>query len=143
MAYVTDVSRLLTETVEKLSTLNRHQLAGHVANLSFWTEEVRHCLHVIDDYHHRFEAMKVAQTKHAVGHHTSEFALDEQYDLGKSVPPPKRVPDNQLKEARRTLCDAFYGFIVRCQNAELLDQAAAEHAAANVGISIDQKDLKS
>src|SRR5262245_57113770 len=112
MAYVTEISSILAETLNKLATLNRHQVAGHVANLSFWTDEVQHCLRVIDDHHHRFEVMKAAQVKHAVDERTFEFAVDNQFDLGNPVPPLKRVPDSELKQARRTLCDAFYRFIV-------------------------------
>jgi len=110
--------------------------------LDFWTDEVQHCLGVIDGYRGRFEAMKAAQVKHAVDHRTSEFTLDERYDLGQSAPPPQPVPDSQLKDARRTLCDAFYGFVLRCHNAALLDEAGVQHAVRSVGISIDPQDLK-
>ncbi len=48
MAYSSDITKILTDQITKFVTLNRHQLAGHVANLDFWTGEVRHCLNVID-----------------------------------------------------------------------------------------------
>jgi hypothetical protein len=58
MAYSSDVTRTLTVQITKFVTLNRHQLAGHVASLDFWIAEVRHCLGVIDGYDRRFEQMK-------------------------------------------------------------------------------------
>lgn len=54
MAYSSDITKTLTVQVTKFVTLNRHQLAGHVANLGFWVAEVRHCLDVIDGYNRRF-----------------------------------------------------------------------------------------
>ena len=36
-------------------TLNSYQLAGHVLNLDFWSDEVAHCLNVIDKYNARFK----------------------------------------------------------------------------------------
>jgi hypothetical protein len=142
MSYMLEISNALAETLKKFATLNRHQLAGQVGNLDFWTDEVRHCLSVIDGYHHRFETMKAAQVKHAVDYRTSEFALDNQSDLGSPVPPPKPVPDSQLKDVRRALCEAFYGFVVCCHKAALLDEGGVRHTAAKVGISIDSQDLK-
>ncbi|MBS0266931.1 MAG: hypothetical protein JSS02_33700 [Planctomycetes bacterium] len=141
MSYVTEISNALAGTLKKLTVLNRHQLAGHVANFGFWTGEVQHCLGVIDTYRGRFEAMKAAQMKHAVDHSTAEFAIDDRYDLGQSVPPPKPVPDSQLKDARRTLCEAYYRFALRCHNATLLDKAVVQQALGSLGISIDSKDL--
>ena len=141
MSYVTEISDALAETLKKLAVLNRHQLAGHVANLHFWTGEVQHGLGVIDGYRDRFEAMKAAQAKQAVDHRTAEYAVNERYDLGKSVMPPRPVPDSQLKDVRRSLCDAFYAFVLRCHNEAFLDEAGLRHAAESVGISIDPQDL--
>lgn len=141
-AYVIEISNSLSETLKKLATLNHHQLAGHVANLSFWTEEVQHSLRVIDGCHLRFETMKAAQKKHARDHHTLAFSLANRHDQGNPVPSPKPVPDAQLKEARRALCEAFYKFIVRCHNAAILDERVVRHAAAPVGIGIGPQDLK-
>jgi hypothetical protein len=64
MAYSSDITKTLTAQITKFVTLNRHQLAGHVANLDFWVAEDRHCLDVIDGYDRRFEQMKTGQTKH-------------------------------------------------------------------------------
>ena len=70
MAYFTDINRTLTVQITKVVTLNRHQLAGYLANLEFSVSEVRHCLDVIDAYNRSFEQMKAAQARRISGHGT-------------------------------------------------------------------------
>ncbi len=142
MAYMTDLSAVLTETLGKFATLNRHQLAGHAANLDFWHDETTHCLAVIDGYRHRFDQMKDAQMKHAAEHHTIEFLLDDPCCTGGPPAPPRRVPDTEIKAARRALCDAFYRFIVRCYNDRLIERNVLESATDSLGIGIESGDLK-
>ena len=54
MAYSTDLADLLAAQLTRFVSLNRHQLAGQVANLGFWIAEVAHCFEVIDRYGERF-----------------------------------------------------------------------------------------
>lgn len=77
MPYSSDVADLLARQLAKFATLNRHQLAGQVANLDFWLAEVRHGLGAIDGYGPRFERLKAAQSQHAQEHGTTEFLLDD------------------------------------------------------------------
>jgi hypothetical protein len=43
MAYSSDITKTLTLQIRKFVTLNRHQLAGQVANLDFWVgKRLRH-----------------------------------------------------------------------------------------------------
>src|SRR4051794_7109911 len=116
MAYSSDIAGILTDQITKFATLNRHQLAGQVANLDFWTAEVRHALDVIDGYGRRFEQMKAAQMKHVSEHGTVEFSLQDPCCTRTSASPPRRVPSKDLGETRRLLCDATYRFLVRCLN---------------------------
>src|SRR5262249_2508638 len=141
MAYLIELSSVLTGTLERFATLNRHQLAGHVANLDFWREETWHCLGVIDDYHHRFHRMKVAQTKHAAEHHTVQFSLDDPCCTGEPAKPPRRVADTEIKSARRALCDAFYRFIVRCYNDRLIERDVLEDTTRSLGVGIAAGDV--
>ena len=48
MSYSTDIAELVAKQISRLTTLNRHQLVGQVANLDFWLGEVQHALAVID-----------------------------------------------------------------------------------------------
>ncbi|MSR59161.1 MAG: hypothetical protein EXS05_16220 [Planctomycetaceae bacterium] len=113
-----------------------------MANFDFWTAEVKHCLCVIDGYHDRFEKMKAAQLKHVALHDVVEFALDDRSGTFQSANQLKCIPDGELKNARRTLCDSFYRIIVRCYNTHLMDKDELERAATEVAIGIEASDLK-
>jgi hypothetical protein len=142
MAYSSDITRTLTEQVTKFVTLNRHQLAGHVANLDFWVAEVRHCIDVIDGYDQRFERMKAAQAKQSSERGTVEFRRDDPCCTQKSAPPPRRVPGGELVEARRHLCDATYRFLVRCFNEGLIDEGVLRQLCGLLDLGVEASDLR-
>ncbi len=133
---------MLAEQLGRLATLNRHQLAGHVANLDFWLGEVRHCLEVIDTYGQRFKRLKSAQNTHVSAHGTIEFSLEDPCCTQSAPEPPRRVPHAELQQARRTLTDAMYRFLLRCHREDLLDEAAVRSSCSDLGRGIDPKDLK-
>jgi hypothetical protein len=141
MAYSTDITKLLTDQLTKFATLNRHQLAGQLANLDFWLAEVHHCFKAIDGYGARYRSLKRAQVQHVSEHRTTWFDLDEPYITG-PVEPPHRAPDGALQEARRGLCDAAYRFLIRCFNEGLLEVGALRKACDGVGIGVEPGDLK-
>lgn len=144
MAYSTEIAATLTTQFQRFVTLNRHQLAGHVANLDFWLTETRHCLDVIDGYHKRFERLKAAEAGHVATHETVAFSARTPYFDGISLPPstPRRIPDGELKSARRELCDATYHFLVRCCREQCLDAATVRRHCDGLGIGVDPADLK-
>jgi hypothetical protein len=142
MAYSSDITRTLTLQITKFVTLNRHQLAGHIANLDFWMAEVRHCLDVIDGYDRRFEQMKAAQTKHTSEHGTVEFSLDDPCCTQGLAPPPRRVPGAEIGEARRNLCDATYRFLVRCFSEELINEDVLRRTCGGLDIGVEACDLR-
>ncbi len=142
MAYSSDITKTLTIQITKFVTLNRHQLAGHVANLDFWVAEVRHCLDVIDGYDRRFEQMKAAQTAHISEHGTVEFRLDDPCCTQRTVPPPRRVSGAELEEARRNLCDATYRFLVRCLNEGLIKEDLLRGTCVSLDLGVEASDLR-
>ena len=142
MAYSSDISKVLTDQIAKLATLNRHQLAGQLANLDFWAGEVRHALEVIDGYGRRFEAMKTAQMKFVADHGTVEFDLDDPCCTRTTAAPPRRVPSQELGEARRRLCDAFYRFLIRCLHEGLIDERALRRVCGGLEIGVESSDLR-
>jgi hypothetical protein len=142
MAYSSDISRILTDQITKFATLNRHQLVGHLANLEFWAAEVRHCLDVIDGYGRRFEQMKAAQMKFVADHGTVEFHLDDPCCTRTTAAPPRRVRSQELGEARRELCDAFYRFLVRCLHEDLIDERALRRVCGTLDIGVESSDLR-
>jgi hypothetical protein len=135
------MAELITDQVSRFVTLNRHQLAGHVANLAFWMAEVRHCLQVLDGYGKRFRLMKAAQEKHVAEHHTIEFDLDDPCCTQGKAGPPRKVPGSELKEARVALSEATRRFLVRCLRERLIDEPALRKACDESGIGFDPADL--
>ena len=142
MAYLTDISKVLGDQLTKFATLNRHQLAGQVANLDFWCDELRHCLEVLDGYKPRFERMKAAQARYATEHETIEFALDDPCCIRGPVPPPRRIDYREINQTRQSICEAMYRFLVRCHNESLIDEAMFQKTVDEFGITIEAKDLK-
>ncbi|MBI3410516.1 MAG: hypothetical protein HY040_19425 [Planctomycetes bacterium] len=53
MPFSIEIATALTNQLARFTALNRHQLAGQVANLDLWMAEVAHCLVVIDGYNAR------------------------------------------------------------------------------------------
>jgi len=144
VAYSTEIAALLAGQLARFVTLNRHQLAGQVVNLDFWLAETRHCLAAIDGYQSRFERLKAADARHVVEFGTVAFELDETryFDEGVRPSTPKRIPDGELKNARRALCDNAYRFLVRCCREKLIDPATLRLHCDGLGIGVDPADLQ-
>jgi hypothetical protein len=132
------LTNMVTAQLPKFATLNRHQLAGHVANLDFWLAEARHCLDVIDRYRPRFERLKAAQAAHVAKHRTIEFEPGEPYIRGRASQ-PRSVPDHELKESRRPVRDAAYRFLARCYNEELIDDETFRRECQGLKLNIERK----
>ena len=132
----------MTAQFFRFATLNPHQLAGHVANLDFWADEITHCLRVIDQYNSRFDCLAAAQGSYVSAHNTIEFSSVDPCCTERPAARPKRIPDRERQNTRRELCDVFYRFIVRCCNAGLIDEAAVFAQCKRHDISVDPHDLK-
>jgi hypothetical protein len=142
MAYYLDIRKTLADQLSRCATINRHQLAGQVANLAFWLDEVRHCPKVIDDYQSRFERMKAAEAQYTTEHKTVEFDLRDKCCIRGPVAPPKRLDDKEIKEVRRSLCDALHRFLVRCYNESFIDNATLTRILGDFDPGIEPTDLK-
>ena len=141
MSFSTDLAKLVTDQVSRFVTLNGHQLAGHIANLDFWTAEVRHGLQVLDGYGKRFRSMKAAQQEHIAEHDTVEFKLNDPCCTQGKPAPPRKVPDGDLKEARLALSEATRRFLVRCHSEGLINEAAFRKACDDSGIGFEPADV--
>ena len=116
MSYSTDVARLLTDQLKRFVSLRVHQLAGQVENLDFWLAEVRHALSVIDGYGVRFVRLHDAQERY-VAIHDIKLSVYESasYSAHEASPPEvRRIPDRELRQARKALVDAAQQFLERC-----------------------------
>jgi hypothetical protein len=142
MPYTIDIVKPLVDQLGKFATLNRHQLAGHVGNLDFWLGEVRHGLAVIDGYNQRFERLRAAQQQHVSEHGTTVFSPPDPRHTEASPSPPRRVPDGPMREARRSLCDAAYRFLVRCYREGLITESALREECRGLDIGVEASDLR-
>ena len=131
MSFSTAMAKLVADQLSRFVTLNRHQLAGQVANLEFWLAQVRHALAVIDGYGARFVRMHGAQEQYVAQHGTTEFVVGaEDYTPQTRPTPPRRVPDRELRQARRALVEAARRFLERCQAEGLVADTVVATALA-------------
>lgn len=131
MSFSTDLAKVVSKQITKFITLNQAQLAGQVANLDFWTTQVRHCLSVIDGYDKRFRQMCKAQRK-SVGYNRGA------QEWGKTL---VKVPDDELLEARNALCVATHRFLVKCYRMGLITPDEFKAACLASGIEYDEAAL--
>jgi hypothetical protein len=114
-----------------------------VANLDFWSDEVAHCLSVIDQYHSRFDRLAAAQKSYVAAHGTIEFVPGDRYgDTAEPPRRPRRTSDADRSTARRELCEAFYQFVILCHAAGLIDASTVRSQCQRHKISIDPADLR-
>lgn len=144
MSYTTDIAATLTAQLAKFMTLNRHQLAGQVANLDFWVNEVRHVLAVIDGYPDRFDHMTRAQQAYVAEHDVREIVHPRFSDTidWKSPEKTRRVPHGPMQEARTQLCDTFYRLLVHVFRAGFINESTVRRTSQSLGIGVESRDLK-
>lgn len=141
MSFSTDMAQLVSDQLSRFVTLNRHQLAGQLANLDFWMAQVRHALETIDGYGVRFVRMQAAQGKHVNAYGTTEFAPEPHYGTTHKPTPPHRVPDRELQKARKALIDAAYRFLTRCRKEGLISLAQIAMAREIIGVESNGEPL--
>ncbi|MBX3452250.1 MAG: hypothetical protein KF777_22030 [Planctomycetaceae bacterium] len=141
-AYTIAIAEELSSQFSRFVTLNPHQLTGHVANLGFWSDEVAHCLNVIDQYTTRFARMAEAQRQYVTHHRTLEFELDDKWgETAKAPPRPRHVSDQERSSTRFRLCDSYYRFLVRCYSVTFIDEARLRKECERHSIGVDARDL--
>ena len=112
-----------------------------MANLDFWVAQARHSLEVIDGYQERFRRLKAGQSEYVAAHGTK---VSSPLDPDIAGPPnlPRRVPDGSLRDARRTVADATYRFLVRLCNDGLIPEAQLRSVCGSLGIGVEASDLR-
>jgi hypothetical protein len=116
VSFSTEIAELVANQLSRFVTLNRHQLAGQVANLDFWLAQVRNALTVLDGYGVRFVRMDAAQEQYVALHQTRISVFEPAGIEERRPPPPRRMPDRELQRARRALVNATSQFLERCRN---------------------------
>jgi len=147
MAYTTDRAIALADQIERFAHANLHQVAGQLANLDFWLDEVAHALATIDDYPRRFRRLRDAQVAWVSAHGTKVSGYCAICGGGcefgpQTPPPPTRIPSEQMDDARTQLRRATLRFLLRCYRASLLDEAAVRSAADRLLLNLEAEDLR-
>src|SRR5262249_9654850 len=96
----------------------------------FWVAQVRHALAVIDRYGERFVRMEVAQGQYVAAHDTKVSEVLPGGILERTPSPPRRIPDHELRQARRALVEAAPRFLNRCRAERLVAGSAVSAALA-------------
>jgi hypothetical protein len=127
------MAKLVAEQLSRFVTLRPHQLAGQAANLDFWLAQVRHALAVIDGYGVRFVRMEGGQQQYVAAHDTKLSEVGPAGVEERRPPPPRRISDRELRQARRALVEAVARFLERCRAEELVPDAVVSAALAEFG----------
>jgi hypothetical protein len=128
------MAKLVADQLSRFVTLNPHQLAGQVANLDFWLNQVRHALEAIDGYGVRFVRMEGAQKQYVLAHGTTLSELGPCGPEERRPAPPRRIPDRELQKARRALVEAAQRFLERCRHDEVISESQYSQALGELGI---------
>jgi hypothetical protein len=126
------MARLVTDQLSRFVTLRPYQLAGQAANLDFWLAQVRHALEVIDGYGVRFVRMEGGQQQYAAAHDTKLSEVGPAGVEERTPPPPRRIPDRELRQARRALVEAATRFLERCRAEGLVADSVVSAALAEI-----------
>ena len=141
MSFSENMAKVVADQLARFVTLNRHQLAGQVANLDFWVDQARHALEVIDGYEPRFQRLKAAQEGYVAEHNTLIFFLSDPGIQG-APDPPRRVPHANLRDARRSVTEATYRFLVRCHHDGLIPESRLRAICDSLEIGVEATDLR-
>lgn len=141
MSFSEEMAKVVADQLARFATLNKHQLAGHVANLDFWVSEARHVLEVIDGYEPRFRRMKAGQDQHVAEHGTLAYFPGDP-EIRCAPDPPRRVAHGSLREARRSVTEATYRFLVRCCNDGLIPESRMRALCDELDIGVEAVDLR-
>jgi hypothetical protein len=141
MSFSENMAKVVADQLARFVTLKRHQLAGHMANLDFWVAQARHALEVIDGYEERFRRLKSAQDRYVAEHQIQTFWPTDP-DIHGPPASPRRVPHGGLREARRSVTEATYRFLVRCCNDGLIPESQLRAVCKSLEIGVETTDIR-
>lgn len=141
MSFSENVAKIVADQLSRFVTLNTHQLAGHVANLDFWVAQAQHALEIIDGYESRFRRLKAAQDEYVAEHRTQTFFPSDP-EIHGPPDPPRRVAHAVLREARHSVTEATYRFLVRCCNDGLIPESQLRAICGSLDVGVESADLR-
>jgi hypothetical protein len=146
MAYTIERAELVANQLERIAHSNLHQLSGQLANLDFWLDEAAHDLRTIDDYPKRFRRLRESQVAWVKAHGTKVSGYcgicGGRCELGPRTPDaPKRIPSEQMDEARKKIRQSVFRLLLRCYRSRLLEEAAVREACGRLGVDVEREDF--
>ncbi len=121
MTYVEEITTSLINVLEHTARLQTYQFAGHVANVDFWIDEVRHAVKALDGYADRFEKLKWTQAEYEREHpHVIYMPFGEKRQGVDPLLKPN-VSSSELQRLSRRLMRAIERFLKRALDEELID----------------------
>lgn len=147
MSYSTTRANILSDVLERIATLNIHQLVGHRDNLEFWLNEINQAIAGIDGYSARFARMKKAQMAWVSAHKVTVSVFCELCgggcEFGPEAPsPPTRVPSADLDDARKGLREAGRRLLRRLYRAHMLTRAELLESAERIGTGFEPNEVQ-
>jgi hypothetical protein len=104
--------------------------AAHEVGVDGFIREVRHALAVIDGYGVRFVRLHAAQERYVAAHKVTASEIGPAGIVERRPPSVRRIPDRELRQARRVLVDAVTRFLERCQTEGLVADSVVSVALA-------------
>jgi hypothetical protein len=117
------------------------KLTGHATNFGFWSDEVAHCLAVIDGYPARFERMAAAEREFHRHQPLPDFRQGAPFIPDRIHTAPARIPDELRNYMRSELCRAFQKFAIACHARVQLDPHCIREQCQRLGIEIAESDI--
>ena len=116
-------------------------VAGHAANFEFWTDEVAHCLSVIDSYEERFQRMLAAQQAADQAEPLNDPRPGAPFIPPRIVPRPGRVPEPLRHYVRSELCRAFHSFAKTSYHNGHIAAEVAHAACQRLSIELNENEV--
>jgi hypothetical protein len=77
-----------------------------------------------------------------VAQHDTRTFFPSDPDIQGAPDPPRRVPHANLREARRSVTQATYRFLVRCCKDGLIPESRLRAICSSLGIGVEATDLR-
>ena len=146
-AYSIERAALIAEQLERLASLNVHQLAGQFANLDFWITEAAGALSALDGYSARFRALRDAQVAWVEAHGTKVYGPCPvcggvcEFDP-MTPPPPRRIPSEDIDAGRTRVRHAARRYLLRLYRARFLSEDAVRRLCDQLGANVETEDFE-
>jgi hypothetical protein len=137
MSYLQAQTDALIQVLDHAADLKAHRLAGYIANLDFWLQEIQHCFSSIEGYSERFQRMKQGAADYLQDHPDEHGEPpNEGYVYDGDTRTTRGLRNTDLKGLRATLQQSACRFFRRCYKAGLISLDTIEDAEKRLGFRL-------